>query len=449
MVENINSKKPLVGFMPVFDNFGETYPLVEIAKKYMELGGEAIFIGYGNKYEKLVKDIGCRIIKIRSRYFPEKLSEKSITFQEKFHDADMDLAQEKFYSNLLFSKKWEKSNIEALEKEIKIFRDEKVELIMTGFIFTTLLSARIVKIPVVFLLSGVAIPPYFEAKHASFPDNYENAFTRILPQFIKDYLTNWRILRCNWSVRGFNRLANKYNVQTIKRFLDLFLADCTLVADDMNFLNLCPTSNFPSKNFVGPILSGLISETCNTHIDHEIEEHIKRPGKSIIVTYGSSGAKNTLLSTINALNKTDYNVIVVYTTILNEDELPEVNDNILLKKFVPSIKKVHEMTDLAIIHGGRGTVYTAAYAGKPAIGIPMKSEQQYNLDNLVRHRTAIRLSKKYFDEKKLFETIDDIFNNYNEYLKNAKLLQKMLPEPNGAENAAKRILDIWKNYVKN
>ena len=65
MVENINSKKPLVGFMPVFDNFGETYPLVEIAKKYMELGGEVIFFSDGGIYEKLVRDIGYKIVQIR------------------------------------------------------------------------------------------------------------------------------------------------------------------------------------------------------------------------------------------------------------------------------------------------------------------------------------------------------------------------------------------------
>ena len=65
MVENINSKKTLVGFLPPFNNLGDTLPLVEIAKKYVERGGEAIFFSDGGIYEKLVRDIGYKIVQIR------------------------------------------------------------------------------------------------------------------------------------------------------------------------------------------------------------------------------------------------------------------------------------------------------------------------------------------------------------------------------------------------
>ena len=94
------------------------------------------------------------------------------------------------------------------------------------------------------------------------------------------------------------------------------------------------------------------------------------------------------MRSLKALNQTDYNVIATYTSILNEEELPKLNDNILLKKFIPNIAKLNQMVDLAIIHGGRGTVYTAAYSGKPAIGIPLHSEQQHNLDNLAQKRNG-------------------------------------------------------------
>jgi UDP:flavonoid glycosyltransferase YjiC (YdhE family) len=245
-------------------------------------------------------------------------------------------------------------------------------------------------------------------------------------------------------IKAVNQLAKKYNVQTIKRFLDLFCGDYVLVADSIDFLNLKPTPNFPVENYVGFIRPSRVSDSNEKHIDSEIEQHLKKPGKSILLSLGSSGTKKLFLDILCALNQTDYKVIAIYTKILNEDELPEVNDNILLKKFVPSIKKVHEMTDLAIIHGGRGTVYTAAYAGKPVIGIPMHSEQQNNLDNMVRHGTGIRLSKKYFSGKNLLQAIKDIFDNYDKYLENSQLLKSELPKPQGAENAAKRILEIVK-----
>ena len=79
----------------------------------------------------------------------------------------------------------------------------------------------------------------------------------------------------------------------------------------------------------------------------------------------------------------------------------------------------------------------------------INSEQQHNIDNLVRHGTAIRLSRENFKEKKLLKAIQEIFDNYDEYLKNAQLLKKKLKESNGAENAAKRIVDIATTELDN
>jgi UDP:flavonoid glycosyltransferase YjiC (YdhE family) len=161
------------------------------------------------------------------------------------------------------------------------------------------------------------------------------------------------------------------------------------------------------------------------------------------LSLGSTGTKGIFLRILKTLNRTDYNVIAVYNSILKKEEIPDVNENILLRKFVPSIKSLNQMVDLAIIHGGRGTVYTSAYSGKPVIGIPMQIEQQYNLDNLVRRGMALRLSKKYFQEKNLLRAINIIFDNYDHYLENAQSVVKELPMMEGDKNAVRRILEIY------
>jgi UDP:flavonoid glycosyltransferase YjiC (YdhE family) len=271
----------------------------------------------------------------------------------------------------------------------------------------------------------------------------------LIPNFIKNRFINWYLLRCRWSINGFNRLAKYYNVAPVKRFLDIFRGDYTFVADDINFLNLKPTSDFPLKNFIGPILIDQPFKQSDKMLDSDVETHLRRSNRSILFTLGSSGSKKIYLEILKTLNKTNYNVIAVYTTILKEDELPKLNDNILLKRFVPSIKKINENVDLAIIHGGRGTVYTAAFSGKPVIGIPMHSEQQFNIDNLVRHGSAIRLSKKYFNEKQFLLAIKKIFDNHDSYLGNAQSLKNKLQNQNGVENAVKRILEILNKNDKN
>jgi UDP:flavonoid glycosyltransferase YjiC (YdhE family) len=250
-------------------------------------------------------------------------------------------------------------------------------------------------------------------------------------------------------VKDFNKIAKKYNVKSFRCLNDILLGDYTIVCDDIYYLGLKPTEEFPLENYVGPIISGGFSQEEQKIFDADVKNFLKKPGRSILFTMGSFGIKKLFLSILDALNKTDFNVIATYTKILREEELPKLNDNILLKKFITNIKTLNQLVDLAIISGGRGTVYTAAFSGKPAIGIPLHIEQQYNIDTMVRYGNTIRLSKKYFTEKNLLSAIYKIFNNYNKYLKNAQLLKSKLPEPKGEENAAKRILEIVTAEVKN
>ena len=431
--------KPKIGFIPHFGALGDTYPLIEIAKYYRQLGGKAVFFSHGGKYEKLVKDMGFKTIKIIPEYFLKKYYK--ILFKLQYAYQDLKFTPEKKISHF-FDKEYEDVNIEMIDKEIKAFQNEKVKVIFTNLSFTSHISARVNKIPLVLLTSGIAIPPYFQFNRATFPEDYDNYFTRFIPKLIKNRLTNLYILHCKWGVKGFNRLAKKYQIPTIKRFLDLFSGDYTLMPDCMEFLELEPTVKFPAKNFIGPILLENIFKKQIDKLDFKIEQHLKRPGKSILLYMGSVGDKILFMKILNILNKTDYNVIAIYTTILNEKKLPKLNDNILLKKFVSSIKKVNENVDLAIIHGGRGTVYTTAYSGKPAIGIPMHFEQNQNIDNLVRYGSTLKLSKN-FQEKQLIYFIKKIFNNYSYYFNNANCLAKKLPTVEGASNAVNRLIEIF------
>ena len=163
---------------------------------------------------------------------------------------------------------------------------------------------------------------------------------------------------------------------------------------------------------------------------------------------GSTGVKSIFLEIINELSKTNYNVIAVYTNLLDKNNLPEVADNILLKKFVP-LGNILKHVDLAITHGGRGTIYQIADSGTPAICIPFFQEHQGNIDNLVRKGCAIRLSKKFFKKEMLLKSIDKIFRNYENYLINAQKLSKLLQNERGEEVAAKRIFEILEENKNN
>ena len=424
--------KPLVGFFPCFYTMGETLPQVKIAKKYIEKGGEGIFFSHGGKYEHLAEEIGCEVIKLKGLEWRKAMAEVDIF--------KIPVEKRQFLAH-------NKKTIGPLvESEIEAFKKTGINLVLSSFNPTSSISARALNIPLVVLISGTFISPYFQQGLATFPENYENVFTKMLPLSLKNMIIRWILLNNRYLVRDFNRDAEKYNVKRFRTLNDILEGDHTLIGDDINLLGIKPTNKFPIENFIGPISAGLL-EKREDKLDEDIKKHLERPGKSILFIMGSSPAKKLFPKILDTLNQTDYNVIVVYT-IIPDEKLFETKENILLKQFIKYPQIVNNMVDLAIIQGGRGTVYNAAYSGKPSIGIPIFIEPQYNIDNLVRRGAGLRISGKYFKPDSLLQAINTIFNNYDAFLKNAKELSTKLTRVPGEEKAAQRLVEIFNENVK-
>jgi len=425
----VSGSKPLLGFFPLFDNLAETGRAVKVAKCYIGQGGEAVFFSHGGKYEYLARDIGCKVIQV----YPTE-SKKFIEDVVKY--AGLEKLRNPITDEILE---------EYVKGEVKAFKENGIKLIVSTNNFWTIISARLANIPL------VNIAPKVKSRFIQYPDDVEFFFTKILPNSIKLKIINWYLPRTKWMAKPFNKAAKKHNIKISKNMsdYDLVKGDYTLYTDVKEFLSIEPQKILPNEYYIGPIsLEGIFKDKVTKQNDieseKEIEEHLQKNSKNILISLGSSGKKEIFLEILEALNNTNYKVIAIYTTILDEKELPVVSDNIMLRKIVPSINKLHKMVDLSIIHGGQGTVYAAAYAGKPVIGIPMTLEQHLNLENLLRENMAILLSKKYFKKRVLIDSINKIFNNYNYYLSNAEKFSKKLPYAEGEKNAVSKILTILK-----
>ena len=164
----INSdRKPLIGFFPGFFDIGETYPLIKIAKKYQELGGKVIIFSHGGDYEYIAKEQDFKIIKFEpiasgpdiTRYFLNHSDEEII---------DMIKNQEFVYQS----------------NEIKA-------MVQTCSYVDCILASMIGKIPLISIISGTLSTPYLRANYATFPDNSESLFTQLIPQYLKNRITNF------------------------------------------------------------------------------------------------------------------------------------------------------------------------------------------------------------------------------------------------------------------
>jgi len=426
-------KKPLIGFFPLFYNLAETCRAVLIAKRYIELGGKAVFFSHGGEYEYLAKDIGCEVVGVNPIYSKEYIdllweSSRLETFKNPFS---------------------KKILIKHVEEEIAAYKKTGVKMIVSTNNFPCSISARAAKIPLIFATPKVVL------SFTKYPDDAEFLFTRLIPQALKLKILNWYAPNSKMYVRPFTKVAKQYNVSIPGLGSDITKGDFTFYTDFIELLGLNKTSMPANEYYIGPIFFDELfvkdfSKEKTMEEEQEIDKHLRKQGKSILFTLGSSGTKEIFLKILNTLNKTNYNVVAVYSSILKEEDLPEVNDNVLLRKFVPSIEKLNKNVDLAIIHGGQGTVYTAAYAGKPVVGFPMQFEQHLNLEMLVKYGMAIIASRKYFKKKNLLNHIQEIFDNYDTYLKNAQNLAKRLPKPEGDKNAVRILIDILEknDYAK-
>jgi len=422
--------KRRIGFFPVAFNLAETTRMVNIAAALRDLGEyEPVLFSHGGQYESLITEHGLTLVPVEP------------TFTQKDIDHFWRLDTMETIWGDIFSYHFLKDQV---VHEIEAFKKTGIGMVVTGFNLPCDISARAVQAPLVWVIPATGGRLYLDTGRASFPDALERPALRMAPQAWKDRFYTWFMRGSKTWLKPFTRVAKDLGIEPVAAaMLDLWEGDHTLYSDLLDFIDLPASVNAPKENFVGPLLGQLEMD-----LEPEIEAHLTRSDRSIYFAMGSSGNKELFLRVLKALSQTNFLVVAAYTTILDKSEVPRVSPNIILRKLVPA-ERVSRLAGLSIIHGGQGTVYTAAYSGRPAIGIPMQFEQQYNLDCLVHHGCGIRLSKSLFREKDLLAAIDQIFDHYDVYHEKAQALAARLnaqPKANGALTAARRIAELLSSY---
>ncbi len=119
---------------------------------------------------------------------------------------------------------------------------------------------------------------------------------------------------------------------------------------------------------------------------------IERNKPLIYLAMGSSGTPEIVAKVVESFDGMPYNVIAPVRFQMARVPGTRIPANVLVCDWLPALE-VNRMADLAVIHGGIGTVMTASLAGKPVVGVGMQPEQVANLACLVRLGFAIRVPK--------------------------------------------------------
>jgi UDP:flavonoid glycosyltransferase YjiC (YdhE family) len=115
----------------------------------------------------------------------------------------------------------------------------------------------------------------------------------------------------------------------------------------------------------------------------------------------------------------------------------KIPSNVLVTDWLPA-HEINKLADLSLIHGGIGTVMTAAYAGKPVVGVGMQPEQVANLAYLVLKGFAIQVPKLKDSSKKVQQAIQILLKD-TEAKHKAEDFSKIIEKWNGPKLAAERL----------
>ena len=265
--------------------------------------------------------------------------------------------------------------------EIRFFQKENIGTVLTGFNLSAGLSARAAGCFYCVTHLGSWNPLIFE-KEMQPPFNY---LTYRIPRFIsRKFLRRLvnRIYRTSSFMTGdFNKAAKKLGIEGVHSGMDFFMGDLTIVTEAPELLGISPEDleawkppspekyhKNPRLKYAGPLYARLFGEP-----DDEILSFLDTDKPKIYVAL-TSGCASYPASVIGALSGLDARILVSGTV----HQIDNGNPDVLVRKYIPS-HRVMPLTDLAVIHGGQGSVQTAVASGTPILGFPLQTEQMFNL----------------------------------------------------------------------
>ncbi|MCB0246039.1 MAG: hypothetical protein KDI12_21680 [Anaerolineae bacterium] len=409
------AKKVLL-FAPVAFNLAETTRMIEIAKgiRNHAVAREAFdiqFISDGGELEHLIEEEGFALKRMEPRLTPEKI--ERIGKVDKGEKIGAALSKQEM--------------ITRVENEVAYLRQLQPAAVLTGSYMTIPVSCRVAKIPLVWVIQSTWLPDFF-ARGAGMTD-------KIQPRPIKA-VADWAVLLFinGWIRIGFlnnlNKAARHFGVKGYRSIFDYWRGDVTIVAEPAEFSGVKLP---PDHYYTGPLIA-----RQNFPIPDEVS-NIAHDKPIIYFAMGSSGTPEIVARIVESFAGKPYRVIAPVKSHLDKVPGVRIPANVTVTDWLPALE-VNRMADLSVIHGGIGTVMTAAYAGKPVVGVGMQPEQDANIACLVRKGFAIRVPKSKDPSRKVQEAIQQLLHD-QEARRKAEEFSRIMDKWDGPKMAAELLLE--------
>jgi UDP:flavonoid glycosyltransferase YjiC (YdhE family) len=400
-------------------NMGETSRAIAIGKLLQRMGHPVKFFIHGGHYMNSISEAGLIVEALQPEYTDE---------QDKALMA-LDQHRVPLGTPLPFADDQLKAMVEA---NITALGEYKPDAVFCGLDITSYISAQYLNLPFVTFIPTPHCPAFFEQGLASFPNAMEtNPIVRyLIPSFVKNWLLN-RIMLGNVAKKTaavYNRVRKSYGLMPVYNFPALVRGDLTILPDLPELSRLEEKHLPPGYVYTGPVFAMM-----DMPVPIEVKKVFARPGRRIYLAMGSSGSPELLKKICCILRSVPaYNVVCATTSILAPEELGPASENFFATRFLPA-HIVNEMAEIAVLHGGQGTIQTAAWCGTPLVGVGMQWEQQANIDSLAKFGMGVRIPSHSVTRKRLLSAIAVV--STEEAKSRAKEMQAIVRSCDGVRNA--------------
>lgn len=390
---------------PEMVDLAESHRMASFARAFCDLGHRVVVLGDG-RYDYLFADIPCERVFI----------EYDSVWMDDAHFRRMHNVDE-------YGMNWivpaELSTF--ITEEVALLKAIRPDVAITGFRPSIRISARVMGVPLIWVLPAAVSEPYFQRGLATAPHGLfaKRPWMVLVPAVLRNWIANIVPLHIPLKIDAWNSVALKWGIGRFPSTLSIFRGDFNLLSDAPELfpeLGELP----PTYDFCGPLLP-----EHHIPLPESVQTYQRKPGRPVIFfSMGSSGNPELFKVIIAAFADQPYDVFAATTTIIDKADLPNIPANVIVEPFFP-VLEVAALADVAVIHGGQGTVYAMLFAGVPFVGVPMFSEQQYTLEVMVRQGCGLVLRRDRCSAKVLLGAVQRILAEPS-FKQNAVRVQGML-----------------------
>ena len=358
-------------FAPETFNFAEVTRAIEVARR-MPSDVECVFAGFSRRNSEYIKAAGFEF-RLLTPYLSDEEGRQALAF-----DQGRSL-RHPFTAQML---------AQRVTSERVLLRCLRPDAVVIGVTPSQFISARAECVPLVFVRPFAYSLAHLEAARKVGATGF---LPRTTPEecLVDDaaaHLLHIAGTRAPLS-RAFHQVAEANGVSLPQGLFAGLTADLNLIASAPHLLPRW--LEMPEGHrVVGPVYAHLPGE-----VPEIVADLASGPKPLVYFAVGSSGNRDLVLDVLRGLGRADCQVLAPVRSHIKDEDLDTLPLNVHVTDWIPA-HQLGNAVDLAITHGGEGTVQNSCAQGWPFIGIPLQFEQRFNVQRCVTFGSARLVSQK-------------------------------------------------------